>query len=79
MGMVMVPLNTLEPGAEIQCDVHDSSGQLILKAPVILDENTKQTLLERGVRKSSFGIGENLIADKESGDDFPEDLMGKQP
>ncbi|EIJ74989.1 MAG: hypothetical protein C75L2_00370004 [Leptospirillum sp. Group II 'C75'] len=51
MGMVMVPLNTLEPGTEIQCDVHDSSGQLILKAPVILDENTKQTLLERGVEE----------------------------
>lgn len=51
MRLVTVSLEGLGPGAEIISDVHDALGRLLLKAPRVLDENMKKTLLSRGVRE----------------------------
>lgn len=51
MRLLTVRLESLNPGTEIISDVHDALGRLLLKAPRVLDENTKKTLLSRGVRE----------------------------
>lgn len=51
MKLVTVSLESLAAGAEIVSDVHDALGRLLLKAPRVLDDHTKKTLLSRGVRE----------------------------
>lgn len=57
----MTPIEQIQPGMKLNCNVHDSSGRLLAKADTVLTEKQIKTLKTWGISSASIEDADKAI------------------